>query len=47
MARENGGRLGGPFNSYMLLSADSAIHGSDTFQHANVLSDTMRGGIQR
>ena len=37
------GRLGGPINSYMLFSADSTIHDSDTFEHANVPSDTMHG----
>ena len=41
------GRLGGPINSYMLFSADSTIHDSDTFEHANVPSDTMHGGIKR
>jgi hypothetical protein len=31
----------------MLFSADSTIHDSDTFEHANVPSDTMHGGIKR
>lgn len=37
------GRLGGPINNYKLSSANSAIHGSDTFERANIPSDTMHG----
>ena len=44
-ARHSDGCLGGPVNSYKLLSADIVIHGSDTLQHANIPSDTMHGGI--
>ena len=40
-----GGRLGGPVNSYILLSVDNAFHGSDTFQHANFSSNTMHGAF--
>ena len=37
------GRLGGPINNYKLSFATSAIHGSDTFERANIPLDTMHG----